>query len=378
MTSLLQRNNELIVHIAFLIPDLRGGGAQKMLINLANWFATKGIRTDLIIINSAGNYAGLISPQVTVKSFGKSRSFYAIFSLIRYMRRDRPDVMFSALFYINIILLFAQRLAGVDIKTVISERNHMTRSFASYTSILKHFWLKIIRFIYPKASHIIGISDGVCDDLKTLLPPKTHHKIETIYNPVVTSSFDDSSSKVISLFPEWASVKIIASGRLVPQKDYPTMLNAFARYLKGNPNAYLVILGTGILENQIHDLSEQLGLNDNIQFAGFIDNPLAAMQEADVFLMTSQWEGFGNVIVEALHCGLKIVVTDCPSGPAEILANGKHGILCPVGDADEVANALAKVERIQSNPEQQKKRAGDFHVDMIGNQFLARFKNLVS
>ncbi len=362
------------MHIAFLIPDLKGGGAQKMIINLANWFASKGHRTDLILLDGTGLYKDLIAPAVTVHDFKKSRSLYGLKDLALYLKKDSPDILFSALYHVNVVALLARFFSGNRTsKIVISERNHLTRNLASKNKLSHFMWTRLISWLYPMSEHVIGISNGVCQDLKKRIPALKDVHLETIYNPVIS---DNLESNIPSVFPEHAGVKIITSGRLVPQKDYPTLLKAFALYHQKNKTAHLVILGTGFLDVPLKEMANTLEIEQNVTFTGFVDTPLSYLKQADLFIMTSAWEGFCNVIVEALYCGLNIVATDCPSGPAEILDNGKYGTLCPIGDSASITDAI-ETTLTKNPPAMQKERALDFHVDKIGVQFQKRFEALI-
>lgn len=363
------------MHLAFLLPDLRGGGAQKMVINLANWFAEKGHRTDLILLSDDGIYRDLISPCVKVYNFNCTRALYAIFDIRSYIKKERPLILFSALYYVNLISIISYLISGQrKTKIVISERNHLTRSLKSLALYKRFVWRYLIKLIYPLSTGIVGISDGVCQDLKSILPRSSHVKIETIYNPVITDDFVEHTQLQDSVaFPENCTLKVITSGRLVPQKDYPTLIQAFSIYLESDPNAHMIILGTGPLEKQLKSYIQELNIEHNISFCGFVSKPLIYMKQADVFVITSLWEGFCNVIVEALYCGLDVVATDCPSGPSEILENGKFGQLCPVRQVDCIAKSLQAVSSRQVKLETQRARAMDFHVNKIGIQFLNKF-----
>lgn len=368
------------MHVAFLLPDLKGGGAQKMVINLANWVACNGHKTDLVLFNDTGLYKSLISEQVNVVNFERSRSVYALPDVLNYLKTVSPDVLFTALFHVNVIALLS-RLCGrgiVRTKIVVSERNHITRYLASCSLFKRILWHWLIRVIYPLSDHIVGISNGVCDDVKSLLPSRAHVKIQTIYNPVVTNDLEEQIDQVVpDVFPEGCSIRLITSGRLVPQKDYPTLLSSFALYLKNDPKAYLVILGDGYLKAELQNLSEKLQIEKSVSFHGFVDTPLAYMKQADVFVITSAWEGFCNVIVEALYCGLKVVATDCPSGPAEILDGGKFGELCDVADIKSIASSVDKMASTSCGQHYQIARAQDFHVNVIGTQFIQLFEKVL-
>ncbi len=367
------------MHLAFILSDLNGGGAQKMLINLANWAADNHHRVDIVIFNPKGVYRDLISSNVNIYDLNKSRSLMAIISLSNYLKQNHPDVLFSALFHVNIVSILSKFLSfNRSTKVVISERNHLTRYLNSCSPQKRLLWSFLVRTLYRFSDQVIGISNGVCDDIKTFLPTNVHDRVLTIYNPVVTEAFFKAVAQdATSIFPKGCSSKFITSGRIVAQKDYPTLIRAFASYLKNDPQAHLVILGRGGLEPEIKDLCEDLKISPHVTFAGFVSEPLTYFKQADVFVITSAWEGFCNVIVEALFCGLKIVATDCPSGPSEILKNGRYGVLCPVGDINCISASMQGIVNQPILKNTQQKRAMDFHIDKIGPQFILLFEDVM-
>ena len=195
-----------------------------------------------------------------------------------------------------------------------------------------------MRLVYPRADTLVAVSDGAAKDLGETLGLCRGH-VKTIYNPVVFPGLIQMSYEEVPDLQDIQSPIILAAGRLAREKDYPTLLKAFSRVLSHGP-AKLIILGTGELEAELKAQAVQLGIADHLIMPGFVDNPYAWMRRANVFVLSSAWEGFGNVLVEAMACGTPVVSTDCPSGPAEILEGGKWGRLVPVGDHEALSEAI--------------------------------------
>ena len=199
-------------------------------------------------------------------------------------------------------------------------------------------WL--VRWNYPLADEIIAVSDGAADDLSisTRIP---RDQIQVVYNPIITPEMDLKSRENLDhpWFKPGEPPVILAVGRLTSQKDYPLLIRAFARVRQAIP-VRLLILGEGPERNELTSLINQLGLEDDISMPGFVHNPYAFMAHASVFVLSSRWEGLPTVLAEALYCGAPLVSTDCPSGPREILQNGRFGKLVPVGDVDCLADAI--------------------------------------
>ena len=351
--------------ITFFIPDLKGGGAQHMIINMANEFARRQNEVTLLIGQKEGPYTDKIAPEVNTIDLNKQRTLSTYPALVSYLKAEQPDIFLSAMFYVNIVALLAKiSLLNLKTKFIITERNLMSLRIQGSTKIRDKLSPVLIRLLYRLADQIIAISEGVADDLTniTKLPP---HKIKWIHNPVITRQTLEYLNETPSAPLTKDQKTIITSGRLVPQKDYHTLLNAFSKI----QNCQLIILGEGELEQELKQKAKQLNIEENIHFMGFVKNPLALMKQADLFVLSSQWEGFGNVLVEALLCGLPIVSTNCRAGPSEILADGQYGTLVPVGDSQSLAKAIEKAINTPHDPDIQKKRALEFSVEKICDQY---------
>lgn len=372
--TITETNSRLTMKITFFIPDFKGGGAQNMIINMANEFARRDHLVTILTINKSGPFADRIDPAVTVTSLEKERTAQAFFELRKYLKGHQPDIVLSALFHVNILLLLAKiTTPGIKSKIIVTERNHFSARVKNSDKSMDKLFPLLVLLFYRFADKVIGISKGVADDIRKIakLP---EHKVTWIHNPVVAESEIKALESHADL-PWTDGSVIVTSGRLVPQKDYPTMLQAFAK-LAEIQKAYLLIIGDGPQRLALEKAARELGIGDKIHFAGFVDNPIAHMKRADLFVITSRWEGFCNVIVEALLCGLPVVATDCPSGPAEILEDGKYGTLVPVGDVNALAAAMAQTLDTSHDPERQKQRAMDFTVEKICNRYEEVMKAL--
>lgn len=325
-------------HIALYLPSLRGGGAERVMVTLANGFAERGLRVDLVLAKAEGPYLADVVPAVRVVDLGQPRVSRSLPGLVRYLRRERPMALLSALNHANVVAALAVALAGTGTRLVVSEHNSISRSMAA-GGIKSHLLLRAMTWAYARADKVVAVSTGVADDLRRITKVPDD-KIQTIHNPIVTDQMLEKSLEPVSGFPEGRF--ILAVGRLTEQKDYPTLLRAFA-LLDNTFQTKLVILGEGELRVELEALARDLGIADRVLMPGFVSNPYAWMRRADVFVMSSAWEGLPTVLVEAMACGAPVVSTDCPSGPAEILEGGKWGKLVPVGDYTALANACKKI-----------------------------------
>lgn len=322
--------------IALFIGTLHGGGAERVFVTLANAMAALGHRVDLVLVKAEGPYLGQVAKSVRLINLDVSRGMLALPALIRYLRGARPRALISALPVPNIVAAVAGRWVRLRPRIILTEHN--TVGVGLKSSLKKRILRVGMAVVYRWADVIVGVSEGVARDLEKVLKLPAH-RVRTIYNPVVTPEMIERSREPIA-WP-FAGPVILAVGRLTRQKDYPTLLRAFARF-RGTADGQLVILGEGPLRAELERLAEELGLGTHIIMPGFVDNPYAWMRQADLFVLSSAWEGFGNVLVEAMACGTPVVSTDCPSGPAEILEGGELGALVPPRDHEALALAMSE------------------------------------
>jgi len=355
--------------IAIYIPSLGGGGAERIMQILANEFVEKGCEVDLLLCNNSGPYIHLLHPSVNIVDFRTKRVLKSIFPFTRYLKTQKPDIILSALTHANVAALLAVKLSGVKSRVIISERN----SFRIYLSIpekIVAFFLRfIMRIVYPWSNAITSVSEGVSEELRLLLP-KQKKKIITIYNPIITLDHIVLMNEIID--HPWLSDKtipcVISAGRLELVKDYSTLISAFSKVIK-RQEARLIILGEGSERNKLNQKIINLRLEKYVDLSGFVENPLAYFKKADLFVLSSISEGLPGVLIQAMACELPVLATNCFSGPAEILENGKWGRLVPVGDVDAMAEAMYDSLTEKTHPDV-KLRAMDFTVSKSVDKYL--------
>jgi glycosyltransferase involved in cell wall biosynthesis len=337
---------DLHKRVAFFVSSLSGGGAERITLNLAQSMAEIGYPVDLVLAKAEGPYLKEVPDSVRLVDLGVSRSLIGIPSLtslpalVRYLHQEQPQVLIAAMLQSNIVALWARCLARVSTQIVVCEHNTLSKNIQA-----KQYWKRpvmplAIRSFYPWADGIVAVSKGVADDLAQATG-LVRDRIQVIYNPVVTPEMRAKAQATLEhpWFQPGQPPVILAVGRFVQQKDFPSLIRAFAQVRK-NHSARLMILGEGEERCALEALIAQLDLSPDVALPGFVDNPYAYMARAAVFALSSKWEGLPTVLIEALYCGAKVVSTDCPSGPQEILKNGQYGQLVPVGNISALAQSI--------------------------------------
>ena len=354
---------------AIFIQDLRGGGAERMMVNLANGMASRNLAVDLVLAEATGPYVELVDPAVRMVDLRAKRVAASPWALAGYLRRERPDALLSALLHVNVAALIARRLAPAG-RLVISERNTVSVDLTNIGSRSIRLARWLARHLYARADGIIAVSQGVADDLVAFfgLPPE---RVCVINNPVVTPYLLRQAAAPLAdaWFRDSDRPVILGIGKLWPQKDFGTLIAAFARLRQRRP-ARLAILGEGAERPRLAALVRELGLDGDVALPGFVDNPYACMARASLFALSSRWEGSPNVLVEAMACGTPVVSTDCPSGPGEILEGGRYGPLVPIGDAERLADAMARLLDRPTPTQALKARAADYSVERATTGYL--------
>lgn len=328
--------------VAIYLDSLRGYGADKILLKVVNGLASKNINVDLVLAKSSEQTQQLIHPAVGLFSLQSSR-FNPIknaLGLSNYLKQHRPHVLFSSIHFNNIVAACAVDLANVPTKLVVRQANTLRKQLKDYPFPIGSILYVLTRMTYARSDLIVCQCIGMISDLTEYMKVD-RKKIRVIYNPTVTQDIFESAQQSSSHC--WLESKqfpvILAVGRLKPQKDFHTLIQAFA-LVRQISQVKLIILGDGPQHKQLERLAIQLKVQEDIDFAGFQSNPYSFMAMADIFVSSSRYEGLSNVLIEALALGKTIVATDCDGGSSEILKYGRYGMLVPVGSPDHLAAAI--------------------------------------
>jgi len=368
----------------FISPVFEMAGAEKNVINIVKHLDKNKYEAAVIAGRAQEELKNKLDNRSKLIILGNSNSIFLFFAVIRHLRREKPDILFSGLPHINLISTAAKIFSRSGAKLILVEHtNFLSLAGTAKTPgkrFLAHFILPfLIRFFYPKADAIICVSNGVAKDLLAVAPRLS--KIEVIYNPVVDELMSKLALEQVQ-HPWFSNSKIpiiVSVGRLVKAKDYPNLLKAF-KIVLSSLNCRLVVIGQGEQKSFLEELGRRLGVGDKVAFLGFQENPYKYMARASVFVLSSAREGFGNAIVEAMALGLPVVATSS-AGPSEIIENNKNGLLVPVGNEKSLAAAIFKILRdpilAGKFAEQGKKRAQDFTIEKSVQKYEEVFKKLI-
>jgi glycosyltransferase involved in cell wall biosynthesis len=261
-------------------------------------------------------------------------------ALIRYLRREHPSVLFSAMGYVNVIAVWAKILSRGNFRLILSEHSTLSMNKVNARGFKSRFIPYLMAKSYPYADRIVAVSEGVADDLIREIGID-RKKVIVINNPVITPELFQKAEEHIdtNYFTNNETPIIIAVGRLGVEKSFDSLIKAFSLVRK-QTKSRLLILGEGEQRTTLETLAKELDIQNDLSLPGFVSNPYKYLKDAAVFVLSSRWEGLPTVLIEALAVGISVVSTDCPSGPREILENGRWGRLVPVGNIKEMAQAI--------------------------------------
>ncbi|PSB09469.1 glycosyl transferase [Pleurocapsa sp. CCALA 161] len=361
--------------ITFFLDALHGGGAEKAVVNLLKGLAQRNeFDLDLVLATKEGPYLDLVPPEVRIVDLNMGRAVKATLPLMSYLKKNRPWALIGNMGHVNVVALMAIKLSRIKTKLVLVEQNTVSGN----QSKLKRAKLVelLMKWLYPHADAVAGVSAGVARDLEERLGLK-NETVKVLNNPVVNEDLITHSQA--SLDHPWFAVNtppvFLAVGRLNPQKDFLNLLNAFAQVRK-QQEARLIILGEGeerpALEATIHNL----GIGKDVLLPGFVKNPYVYMKHANCFVLSSRQEGLPTVLIEAMACGCPVVSTDCPSGPEEILDRGTYGLLVPIQNSAALGEAMLATLK---NPPEQKllmQRANEYSTEKVVKAYLSLLHEL--
>ena len=358
--------------IAIFVSFSGQGGVERAMTQLAGGLVNKGITVDLLLPRATGEHMEAIPENVNVIKFNTGHTFSSLLPLVRYLKKEHPDALFAAKHRAIVTAVIASKLSGFKGKVAGNIQTTISEGLKDSNFIKRSMYIWMMRTFYKGADLIVAVSRGVADDVLQLtgLDPE---KVTVIYNPVVTPEIFNLAREPLEhpWFNDIGVPVILGIGRLTKQKDFHTLVRAFEKVRK-TLACRLVILGEGGDLKSLQDLSEKMGVEEDIDFHGFQKNPFSYLSGSSLFVLSSRWEGFGIVLVEALALGIPVVSTDCPNGPREILKDGRYGPLVPVGDHEALANAMIKTLGNPLPSEDLISCSMDYTIEKISGEYLEK------
>lgn len=370
MINLSSRSN---CKFSFAVSSFSGGGAERVMVTLANYFFEKGYVVNFIVLTDQGPYRKLIKDDINLivlRNHNKNRYFDIIKSMLKlwqYFITNRASIMLVTLRKFNVFVLLVYMFSLSKTDVYVREADFIKSSIFSNSFYGKLLYYGM-KYLYPKAKGIIANSQATKKSLIQTLDLK-EDLISVIYNPLN----DRYLSNAIIGAEKNDKPTIVACGRLVEKKNFSDLIKAFPYILPKIPDAVLLILGEGVDRSKLESLINTTGLNGKIILKGFVDNPYAYFASAHVFVQTSLWEGFGYVLAEAMACGTSVVAYDSKGAMREILADGKYGKLVPAGDLVALAEAVIDMYNNPTPVELLKEAVDKFKLNKVADDYLKLF-----
>lgn len=356
--------------IAFYTPDLSIGGIGKMRVHLMRELVKRGYKVDLIIQDLSSPLLKRLPSAVFIHRVKTTHSLWSIPGLAQYLISRRPVGVITDRLRLNAGVYRTAVLTGKRPRLILSFHNPISVKLASFNEARRRKYLEKLRAALERNYKIVAVSNGVARDLMEHAGYPSE-KITVVHNPVIVPEMDTMAEEPVDhpFYKEGIPV-VVTAARMTEQKDFDTLLKAF-RGVRDQMECRLVILGKkGRYYSSIMDLVRKLQLETDVAMLGFQLNPYKFISKASVFVLSSRWEGFGNVLVEALSVGTPVVATDCPVGPREILEGGRLGRLVPVGDVEEMKKAIIEAISLPLKMNTLKQSVAKYKVDVSADGYL--------
>jgi len=359
--------------LALFLPTLDDGGAERVMLQLAASFAARGHQVDLVLAVPDGPLQSQVPSSVRTVQLAAPRSIRALPRLARYLQTERPTALLSTLEHSNVLAVWASLLARTGVRVVLREASVLVPR-RSLSGLRPQLLRSLMRRAYSSANALVAVSKGVAQSMIDTLdvPPPA---VRTIYNPIITDDLHRRAAAVLDdpWFAPGAPPVVLAAGRLAPEKDFSTLLRAFAG-VRANRSARLLLLGQGPERERLLALIGELGLQDHARLAGFDHNPLRYMSRSAVFAMSSLYEGLPGALIQAMACGCRVIATEGAGGTREAMTDSQGrlaGRLVPVGDHQALARGITDLlDDYARGPGRVDHELDKFREDSTVNEYL--------
>lgn len=359
----------MIDGISIVLPSLGGGGAERVSIDLGREFARQGHTVEFVLMSATGQFLPEVTREFSVVDLNTPQTRSVPLALSRYLQQKQPRALIANMWPLTTMAVVAHLLSRSKCQLLLVEHSVLSRQYASWGWLHNRLMRLSMMVSHRLARHVASVSAGAAADLAALAAlPK--QRVRVLHNPIPQRSVPSATDTAVAE-ALWACAKgqrLLAVGTFKTVKNHSLMLRAFAELTL--PSARLMLLGKGPDEQMLRDLSTALGIHDRVIFAGFHADPSPFYATADLFVLSSDYEGLPTVMIEALSFGVPVVSTDCPAGPAEILENGRWGRLVPVRDCTALAQGMAQALSDPVDRDALKRRAQDFAPAIAAKRYL--------
>ena len=347
MVSVSRKKNDIL----FIIPNLNGGGAERVFINYIRALDSHRFNIKLLLIEKIGVFLNLVPPYVKIFDLGKKRTRFSFFKLLKRVKQINPELIVATTNRMNILILLVSLFLGKQVKIVLYEPSMPSAQFGR--KYLPIYYLWFIKCLYPRASNIIAQTEAMKEEIHTFFNIP-YDKILVSINPIDADFIDAQIRNSNNPFDE-NNVNVVASGRIREEKGFDFLIKAFAKVVDGDKRFRLHILGKeadeGSHKRMLVNLIHELGLEKKVVFTGFKNNPFPYYKYADLFVLSSRWEGLPNVVLEALYLKTPVIVTDCIPFFSKIIEEGKNGFIVKFGDENAMANRILEYNKLSVEKE---------------------------
>lgn len=358
--------------VSLLLPRLALGGLARVSLDLAREFSHLGHEVEILLKQAEGEFLSVAQNEFSIIDLQAPRILGNLLpKLIQHLRRNPPDVLIAALWPFSVIAPIAARISGFDGAVIVSEHSMIYEEHFKHLGRLRRLEMRMSSFVgYRLATARIGVSQGVCENMARM-SLMAINRMTTIHNPVQSVAPPDSHDleKAEKYWGDRFGRRMLTVGRAALVKNHALLLHAFAQLR--DKSARLLILGPSKDESSLRALAEELDIAGQLILPGFHADPAPFYATADLFVLSSNFEGLPTVLIEALSSGLPVVSTDCGTGPAEILENGRWGRLTPVGDAPALARAMQEALAEEPDRDALRARAAHFSPERAARAYLA-------